>query len=586
MGESSRDARPGPNDSTPSQEIPSVVRSSEKSNASRDAGRTADSSPTLANPEEDAESGTERGRPMSILSVEDETPAETLQTAASDNGLSSSSNSQDPPDVSMPPSLGRPGSAPTVGPKETSTASELPGIRVTTRGPRQIMIRQTSPFEIRVENRGAIDADGVLVRTLVPQWAGIEGQDVTAGNVTVETEGSARRLTWKIDRLAAGRTARLLLQLKASRSGSLALDVDWTLTPRKSVAEMHVREPKLELSIDGPEKVVYGQSQTYQIRVLNPGDGIAPDVVFTLSPNSPTPQSQRIGDIPPGKEAQFEVQLTAKDRGKLKIDGLAVGDLELRAEAAKTIQVAAAKLEAVLAGPELQYQNTQAHYRLEVENTGDAASAEIVATVRLPDGVEYKGGIDGARQRGGELRWTIDSLSPGAVRQFEFDCQMASTGDQRIAFECSGSAAGEADVSIATRVKAIADLGLTVNDPPAPAPVGGEVTYEIRIRNRGSKEATDVEAVAQFSHGIEPIRTEGRGGNVMEGQVLFDAIPRIDAGDEVRLRVIAKADQAGSHRFRCEVRGGETVLVAEEATRYMNTAGQRVSRRSSDRKSR
>ena len=84
------------------------------------------------------------------------------------------------------------------------------------------------------------------------------------------------------------------------------------------------------------------------MRVLNPGDGIAPNVVFTLSPNSSTPQTQRIGNIPPGKEAQFEVELTAQDLGNLKIDGLATGDLELRAVASKTIRVSAAKLEAIL----------------------------------------------------------------------------------------------------------------------------------------------------------------------------------------------------------------------------------------------
>ena len=83
------------------------------------------------------------------------------------------------------------------------------------------------------------------------------------------------------------------------------------------------------------------------MRVLNPGDGTAANVVFTLSPNSATPQSQRIGDIPPGKEAQFDVELTAQDLGDLQIHGLASADLDLRTESIKTIKVAAAKLEAI-----------------------------------------------------------------------------------------------------------------------------------------------------------------------------------------------------------------------------------------------
>jgi hypothetical protein len=464
----------------------------------------------------------------------------------------------------------------------TSVASELPGIRVVTHGPDSIMIRQTSQYEIRVENRGSIDAQGLMVRALVPDWAEIRGQNASRGDIDNQTQGSTERLVWTIDHLPAGKTERMFVRLTAARSGTYDLDVDWTLVPQKSVARVQVHEPRLDLTIEGPEEVIYGQSQTYKVRVLNPGDGIAPNVVFTLSPNSATPQTQRIGDIPPGKEAQFDVELTAQDLGDLKIQGLATGDLELRAESAKTIRVAAAQLEAILSGPELKYQNTEAMYGLQIQNTGAATSERIVATLRLPTGVKYLGGIDEAMLQGNALKWEINALPPGATRNFQLRCSMTTTGEHLFAFDCKGTAAGNADVSIATRVESISDLVLTINDPTAPAPIGSDVTYEIVIRNRGSKEASDVRAVAQFSHGIEPQRIEGQSGEVVTGQVLFDAIPRIGAGQEVRLRVIAQATQAGHHRFRTEVRSGDTVLVAEEATHYMSSNSDRVSRRSTN----
>lgn len=467
-------------------------------------------------------------------------------------------------------------------PGSTSVASELPGIRVVTHGPDSIMIRQTSEYEIRVENRGSIDAAGVMVRALVPDWAEIRGKNASRGDIDNQTQGSTERLVWTIDHLPAGSTERMFVRLTAARSGTYDLDVDWTTVPQKSVAKVQVHEPRLDLTIEGPEEVIYGQSQTYKVRVLNPGDGIAPNVVFTLSPNSATPQTQRIGDIPPGKEAQFDVELTAQDLGDLKIQGLATGDLELRAESAKTIRVAAAQLEAVLSGPELKYQNTEAMYGLEIQNSGAATSERIIATLRLPAGVQYLGGIDEAMLQGNALKWEINALAPGATRKYQLRCNMATTGEHLFAFDCKGTAAGNAVVSIATRVESISDLVLTINDPTAPAPIGSDVTYEIIIRNRGSKEANDVRAIAQFSHGIEPQRIEGQSGEVVTGQVLFDAIPRIGAGQEVRLRVIAQATKAGHHRFRTEIRSGDTVLVAEEATHYMSPKSERVSRRSTD----
>jgi hypothetical protein len=464
----------------------------------------------------------------------------------------------------------------------TNSTSELPGIRVATFGPSEVTIRQVNEYEIRVENRGAIDARGVIVRASIPDWADMKGQNVTAGNVNADSKANLEHLVWTIDRLPAGTSEKMFIRLIAARSGSYGLDVDWTMQPQKSVAKVRVHEPRLDLSIEGPDQVIYGMSQTYKVRVLNPGDGTAPNVVFTLSPNSATPQTQRIGDIPAGKEAQFDVELTAQDLGDLKIHGLASADLELRSEASKTIRVAAAKLEAVLSGPQLKYQNAEAMYGLQLQNNGSAASENIIATLRLPAGVKYLGGMEGVVAQGNVLKWRLSSLKPGTMQNYQFRCQMTSTGDHAFAFDCAGTAAGMTDVSIATRVESIADLVLTVSDPPAPAPIGSNVTYEIVIRNRGSKEATNVRAVAQFGHGIEPKRIEGHTGEVVPGQVMFNAIPSIGAGAEVRLRVIAQAEKAGHHRFRAEVHSGDTMLVAEEATHYMSSQSDRVSRRSSE----
>ncbi|MCD0458556.1 COG1361 family protein [Roseiconus lacunae] len=467
-----------------------------------------------------------------------------------------------------------------VSPDEISVASELPGIRVITQGPRHLVIRQTEVFEIRVENRGSIDAEGVMVRTLLPAWAEIKGQSASRGQINPPNGDTQKRMVWALDRLPAGSRETLFVRLQALQSGTHELDVDWTLVPQKSIAKVEVREPKLDLVIEGPEDVIYGESQTYKVRVLNPGDGIAPNVVFTLSPNSPTPQTQRIGNIPSGKEAQFEVELTAQDLGDLKIHGFATGELGLKTEAEKTIKVLAAELEAVLSGPELKYQNTDAVYQLQLTNNGTTASNNVQASLGLPPGTRYVSGLDEARRRGSKLTWEIDTLAPGETREYEFTCNMVAQGVHNFDFLATGSAAGRTSVELETQVESIADLVLSINDPPAPAPVGSEVTYEIVIKNRGSRQANDVRAVAQFSKGIEPRRIEGHSGQVMTGQVLLDPIKTIRPGEEVRIQIAAEAETDGHHRFRTEIRSGETVLVAEEATHYMSRKSERVSRRS------
>ena len=324
-----------------------------------------------------------------------------------------------------------------VAPGRHSVTSELPGIRVVTYGPETMMIRQTKEYEIRVENRGSIDAEGVVVRAMIPDWAELRGDSTTRGEVEKQANDLGEKIVWTLDHLPAGQSEKLFVKLTAARSGNYELDVDWTLLPRKAVSHVLVHEPKLNLTIEGPDEVVYGESETYKVRVLNPGDGVAPNVVFILSPDS-TPQTQRIGDIPPGKEAQFDVELTAQDLADLKIHGLATGDLDLRTEATKVIRVSAANLEAVLTGPETKYQNTEAMYALQLQNLGTATSENITASLRLPSGCEYLGGIEGATQRGNLVKWDISKLSPKGKLDYEFRCNLTATGEQMFAFRRQG----------------------------------------------------------------------------------------------------------------------------------------------------
>jgi hypothetical protein len=458
--------------------------------------------------------------------------------------------------------------------------SEIPGIRVVTTGPRDIPVRQTTIYQITVENRGSQDAPGAAIQIKLPPWIKVEKAEPSRGEIAREQIDNAQQLLWIVEGLGGDRRETVALHLSAQRAEAFQVDVEWAVVPQTSSATIEVREPKLQLVIEGPEQVIYGESKTYIVRVINPGNGVAENVAFTLSPNSATPQTQQVDAIPPGREAKFEVELTARDLENLQIHGLATADLNLKQEAIKDIQVVAAQLQATLSGPPLQYQDAVAEYTVELTNTGDAACENIAAEIELPAGIVYQGGIEGAAHEGNRVRWTVDRLAPDGNREFVFACQMQRTGDQQIRFRSKGSAAGAATVSFATRVEALADLVLSINDPPAPAPVDEEVVYEIVIHNRGSKAASDVVALAQFSNDIEPVRIEGGKGTIEPGQVKFEPLAKLPAGETVRIRVVAKAEKVGLHRFRSEVQAGDTVLVAEEATRYMETVGQRVSRSS------
>lgn len=486
-------------------------------------------------------------------------------------------------------SIAAPHAAPTSQPPGTAAAasklavgqSELPGIRVVTQGPATIHLNEPTQYEVRIENRGTAPTADVIVRTNLPEWAEVVDQDASAGTAKPSAD-TAGQWEWRIERLPGGQTERLLIRVKPLQSGSFDVTTAWSVSAQSHNLQATVLQPQLAIEIEGPETITFGETQKYRVRVLNPGDGVASNIVFTLAPDAEDSVQQPIGDIPAGKEASFEVELTARDLGELKILGAAAGDRHLAAEAHKTVAVLTAELESTLTGPPLRYRDTEAAYQLQLTNRGAATARSVEASVELPAGVEYLGGIDGARVTGDRLVWQIDSITADQTLDYEFRCRMNQTGNHQLRFSAHGTAAAQTSVELATAVEAIADLKLAVVDPQAPAPVGGEVIYEVQVNNRGSKAAQDVRVVAQFGHGIEPVRIQGHDGEVVTGQVLFEPIEQIKAGEKVVLKIVAKADKPGDHRFRAEVRSGETVLVAEEATVFAGQNNQRISRSSSD----
>ena len=121
-----------------------------------------------------------------------------------------------------------------------------------------------------------------------------------------------------------------------------------------------------------------------------------------------------------------------------------------------------------------------------------------------------------------------------------------------------------------TRAEAMADLRLEVKDPEGPVPVGADAIYELHVRNRGTKAAENVEVMAYFSNGVEPVSAEGQTHRISPGQVVFDRIPAIPPAGEMVLTVKAKAGVAGNHVFRAELhcRTIGTRLVREEVTHF------------------
>jgi uncharacterized repeat protein (TIGR01451 family) len=460
--------------------------------------------------------------------------------------------------------------------EESLEIRQSPVLGVKTLGPRRITVGKESSYEMILRNSGQAAADQVVVTVGLPEWAEVAGTEASTGETdTASLVQSPRRLVWKVARLDAKGQEKLVLRIIPRQSRPIDLAVTCDYTPLTSQTLIEVQEPRLEMRLDGPREVLYGQRDIYRLELTNSGNGDAEKVEISLLPigtGDNVPATHQLGTLTAGEKKVVEVELTARQTGSLTIKVDARGEGGLTASLTEAIQVRRAEIQASIEAPPMQFVGTQATYRIRVTNTGTAPATNVQVLARIPLGTKHvsstgEGKLD-ANQ--GELTWKLNSLTPNAEQVYEVVCSLERPGTSRMDVTATADSELTASANASTQVEAMADLRLDVIDPSGPVPVGSDAVYQIEVRNRGSKNAEDVEIVTYFSRGIEPTSAEGGAHRLAPGQVVFDKLATLAAGQTMTFKIHAKATTSGSHVFRAEVfcKPLDTRLVAEETTHY------------------
>jgi len=450
---------------------------------------------------------------------------------------------------------------------------KAPSIEVETFGPRSIGVNKPATYEVVVKNNSGTDAERILVGINLPEWVEVSNVNLTTGGKEITDGNDKARLVWTIDRIGAGKTQTATILAVPRKAEMFDVGVEWTLVPRTGKANIRVTEPRLTMNISGPAEVEFGEVARYLVTVRNPGTGTAENVTVKL-PEALGGERSVLGDIPPGEEEVFQVELLARTAGDLKLVAQASADGEIEASSDREIIVRRANLAVTMEGPAMKFSGDVGTYTIRMTNNGDATANKLMAAVALPTGAKYISGIDSVTPINDGVRWQVGPLEPGQTRDFKVNCQMNGSGDMQI--EC-GVRQGDLAASAAclTRVETVADLVLEVEDPRGPLPTNKNVPYVVTIRNRGSRSAKQVELVMQFSEGIEPNSAAGHKHRIVPGQVLFSPIDVVEPGQEVSFEITAAAHQQGTHIFRAQLtcHDSDSREIAEGTTRYFSSDG-------------
>lgn len=471
---------------------------------------------------------------------------------------------------SAPPAYSSAPSAPAASSSVAAWKSEGPSLQIELDGPSSVRVGKEAIYRVRLINPGSSDAQRVVVSVSLPAGVEVISARTRLGTAEEAADAGGRRVLWEADRVAARSQNELTLTLRPTENRPFDLLVDWAFRPAPVQGRVEVQQPLLATAIEGPVEMRYGDKAVFKVRVSNPGTGAADNVSLSLGATGTSNQSKLIGTLAAGESRVVDVEFSAQQAGAMRIAATAQGDGELVADAEHEVRVRRAELAVKITGPPLLFAGTTAQYQIRVTNEGDASAPDVVLLLELPPGAQNAVGLDKKPITAAQPRWRLGDLAPGAEQVYTLQCDLTGTGPNQLSARVQGQDQTAATDAIKTVVEAIADLKLFVNDPQGPVPVGKEVVYEILITNRGSKEATNIEVVAQFSEGIEPTGAVGHGGQVLPGQVVFEPIRSLAAGDQISLKVTARAHQSGNLRFRAELTCADldTTLASEENTRF------------------
>ncbi len=466
-----------------------------------------------------------------------------------------------------------------VDPNSPEIRLAMPAIEIEAFGPRTVGIYKASKYKIIARNLGSQDAEKVTVNIVVPQWIQVENLNASIGRKDLTNDQTNNKIQWTIDRLVAGAEQTLILDMTAIKADRFALQLDCSLQPQVGVAHVEVTEPRLEMKIAGPNEVLFGETATYNVVVRNPGTGTAENVTVML-PEALGGERATLGDIEPGKERKFAVELLARTAGQLDLATTAAASANLQTADTISIMVRRPALQVAMAAPEMVFSGTVAQIDLQISNTGDAMAREIVAAVALPAGVKYLNGIEAAEVRDETIRWNIGNLDVGEVKKFTAYCELVADGTIKLELAARGAGDIGAATQSATLVETVPDMTLSVDEPAGPLPTGKNIEYVIRVKNRGSKAAKQLNLVMLFGQGVDPVSATGLNYNLAEdGQVIFNPIEAIAPGEELSIRVSAQAHQPGTHLFRIHLESvdKDTRKVFEGTTKFYGSEIKRAS---------
>lgn len=445
---------------------------------------------------------------------------------------------------------------------------QTPSIVIHKRAPAEVKVGRPATFVIQVRNVGSAEALGVLVHDRVP--AGMQLVDATPAPTM---QGDL--LVWQLGAMPAGDERSITMQLIPQEEGELGSVARVTFEAAASVRTRSTR-PELKITQRAPAKVLIGQQLEIELEVANVGTGEATGVILQadVPPGLDHPRGRQLdnalGSLRPGEVRREVLRMRAAEPGMVEnVVHLVAEDAEAVSHTV-SVEVVSPNINVALSGPSRRFLERQATYTVNIENRGTAPATNVEIVARLDRGftfvsTENNGHYDPNRHA---VLWSIVDLPAGDVASVPVTLLPVEAGDQVIRLEASADLNARSEIENTVSVESQAELTFSIADTADPIELGSETTYEIKVRNSGSRNDTNVQVQMLLPPGIEMLGSDSDAGTDGRGGVMFAPHGNLPAGEELVYRIRVRGVQPDTHVIKAVVTSDQSrvPVTKEEST--------------------
>ena len=451
------------------------------------------------------------------------------------------------PGLANHPGTGRPGESLLEG-------AQSPSITIQKLSPEEIQVGKRCTFAIRVQNTGQRTAQNVQIRDEIPLGTELVG---TAPRANV----SGTDIVWDLGTLSPGEQRTVEMELLPREEGELGSVATVSIAAQAS-AKSRCTRPELALRLSAQPQVHIGEQHIVQIEISNPGSGDATGVM--LLENIPAGVSHEagpslefeVGTLRAGETRSMDLILTAEQAGQINNVMTARADASLQVEASCQFEVIAPELQLSIDGPKRRFLERPATYRVSIDNPGTASATDVQLVTHLPKGMQFvsannMGEYDSSSH---SVHWSLAELPANERGTVELVALPIEPGSQTLQVATKAKEGLEDQTDQRVMVEGLSALMFEVVDVEGLIEVGGETTYEIRVRNQGSKAASNVQIVAVMQSGIRPLSGQGETRHEIQGErVVFAPLTQLAPKSDTKFLIRAQGIRPGDQRVRVQI---------------------------------